>query len=71
MEEVEDVLRMLLEPADRFRTVRATIRHSRDVNVERRSARIGRPSLSRDGSSSGYLNRRGRCLIYRGIAVEV
>jgi hypothetical protein len=53
MEEVEDVLRTLLEPADRFRTVRATIRHSRDVHLENRSAGIGRPSLSRDNIESG------------------
>ena len=48
MEQVEDVLRTLLGPDDRFRTVRATIRHSRDVDLERRSAGIGRPLLGRD-----------------------
>jgi hypothetical protein len=53
MEEVEDALRTLLEPADRFRTVRATIKHSRDVHLENRSAGIGRPSLSRENIESG------------------
>ena len=53
MEQVEDVLRTLLGPDDRFRTVRATIRHSRDVDLERRSAGIGRPSLGRDNIESG------------------
>jgi len=53
MEQVEDVLRTLLGPDDRFRTVRATIRHSGNVDVERRSARVGRPSLGRDNVESG------------------
>ena len=53
MEQIEDVLRTLLGPDERFRTVRATIRHSRDVDLERRSAGIGRPSLGRDNIESG------------------
>lgn len=53
MEQVEDVLRTLLGPDGRFRTVRASIRHSRDVDVERRSAGVGRPSFGRDKTESG------------------
>jgi hypothetical protein len=53
MEQIEDVLRTLLGPDERFRTVRATIRHSRDVDLERRSAGIGRPALGRDKLESG------------------
>ena len=53
MEQVEDVLPTLFGPDDRFRTVRATIRHSRDVDLERRSAGIGRPALGRDKLESG------------------
>jgi hypothetical protein len=57
MDEVEDVLRTLLEPADRFRTVRATIRHSRDVDLENRCAGIGKPSRGRENiESAGGLN---------------
>ena len=53
MEQVEDVLRTLLGPDDRFRTVRATIRHSRDDDLERRSAGFGKPLLRRDNTQSG------------------
>ncbi len=53
MEQVEDVLRTLLGPDDRFRTVRATIRHSRDDDLERRSAGYGKPLLRRDNIQSG------------------
>jgi hypothetical protein len=58
MEQVEDVLRTLLGPDDRFRTVRATIRHSRDVDLERRSAGIGRPSFGRDNQQRQTPRRR-------------
>ena len=40
MEQVEDVLRTLLGPDDRFRTVRATIRHSRDDDLDAPFGRI-------------------------------
>jgi hypothetical protein len=78
MEQVEDVLRTLSGPDNRFRTVRATIRHSRDVDLERRSGGFGRPSLGRNHIESGggsksprittsvakiWLNRPGRARI--------
>jgi hypothetical protein len=58
MEQVKDVLRTLFRPDDRFRRVRATKRHSRDVDLERRSAGIGRPSLGRDNQQRQTPRRR-------------
>ena len=53
MELFDDLLRTLSGPDDRFRTVRATIRHRCDVDLERLSVGIGRPSLGRENMESG------------------